>query len=96
MVSNNHYFTYAGSSGGYLAVIRKIERPDWFIVATVEENAISKKNLESIRTSVKTMILVSLILGLAALIGFYYFIIRPILELIRLTRQVERGILISR
>ncbi|MCY9670510.1 sensor histidine kinase [Paenibacillus alginolyticus] len=90
MNEGKNLFSYSNKSGGYLVVARKIDHTNWYLVAKVDELEIIK-NLDAIRTSIKGMTLFSITLGIMALIGFYWVIIRPIIELTRITIQVEQG-----
>jgi two-component system sensor histidine kinase YesM len=90
MAKGKNLISFSNTSDQYVIIARKIPRTNWYVVAKVDEWEIVK-NLDAIRTSIKGMIVFSTMMGIMALAGFYWFIIRPILALTEITMQVEQG-----
>lgn len=82
--------SFSNTQDKYVMVAQKISALNWYVVFKVDEWEIVK-NLDAIRTSIKAMILFSVIMGMLALVGFYWFLLRPILKLTRVTLLVEQG-----
>jgi two-component system sensor histidine kinase YesM len=82
--------SFSNGSKHDVVVARKIPQTDWYVVAEVDEWEIVK-HLDAVRTSIKGMIVLSSLMGMIALAGFYWFIIRPISALTEVTMQVEQG-----
>ncbi|MFC5447386.1 sensor histidine kinase [Paenibacillus aestuarii] len=80
--------TEAGTS--YIVFSQPMKSTGWSIVAMIKDQAIVQKT-DAIKASLKFLILVILIFGLLALIGFELAMIRPMLELSRQTSRLKKG-----
>lgn len=74
----------------YLAFSSAIESTDWHIVALIPERTV-KEQFKGITWTMAIILIGILLLGITALIGFQYTIIRPILRLKKETNRVSRG-----
>ncbi|WP_342504790.1 histidine kinase [Sporosarcina sp. FSL K6-2383] len=83
-------YSYKKDKSGYLSVKKKLEGTNWLSVAVVDEGELVKE-LYAVRASIKNMIVLLLVLGIIAFIGFYRSYIKRITELTRQTMQVEKG-----
>ncbi|MBM7579643.1 cache domain-containing sensor histidine kinase [Jeotgalibacillus terrae] len=83
-------FTYEQDGESYHAVIQPLDHTNLTLIATVDNSSI-KQGLSGLRTMIQLMIIVLILLGIAAMIGFYHFNIKRIIELTDQTEKVERG-----
>lgn len=83
-------FLYSFKGKRYLVATRVIERSGWTLVTMIDEGVILK-DLRGIGYWIIVFVVLSMILGVIAVAGFYYTIIRPVLNLTDKTRQVEHG-----
>lgn len=83
-------FRYEQAGITYLVVSREMNKTGWYIVAMMKEEEILKE-MQGIRVQFLATIMLSMLLALFVLIGFYYFMIRPVLELTKGTVRVEKG-----
>ncbi|BFT74745.1 sensor histidine kinase [Paenibacillus sp. P36] len=83
-------FTYELDGASYLTFHQSMENTGWQVVAMVPE-ATMNENTAGLKFIMLLIIVATLILGLAALIGFHYTIILPILRLKRETGRVKQG-----
>ncbi len=90
MKRNELGFRYKKQGRNFVVVSKKIESTNWFLIAMLDEARILKET-EQVKNSYRMMIIAMLLLGMIVLAGFYYAIVRPIMNLIRETRKVERG-----
>jgi two-component system, sensor histidine kinase YesM len=88
--SKKNSFVYSIEGERYLVAARVIERNGWQLVTMVNENAILQ-DLRGIGYWIVVFLLLSIGLGALAVTGFYFTIIRPILNLTDKTREVEHG-----
>ncbi|PPA69145.1 cache domain-containing sensor histidine kinase [Jeotgalibacillus proteolyticus] len=83
-------FTYEQQGESYHAVVQPLENTDLTVVATVDNESI-RQGLSGLRTMIQLMIVVLAALGIAAMIGFYHFNIKRIIELTDQTEKLEKG-----
>lgn len=83
-------FLYSFKGHRYLVAARVIERSGWTLVTMIDERAILK-DLRGIGYWIIVFLILSMILGVIAVAGFYFTIIRPVMNLTDKTRQVEHG-----
>ncbi|MCY9661803.1 sensor histidine kinase [Paenibacillus chondroitinus] len=74
----------------YVVFSQPMKSTGWYIVAMVKDQTIVQKT-EAIKASLKFLILIILIFGLIALIGFEFAMIRPMLELSKQTSKLKKG-----
>ncbi len=83
-------FQYSADEKDYLVVKRSIADVNWNLIAVVNEKSVANQ-LAQISALIRNMVITLTILGLVALFGFYYSIIRRIIDLTRKTeRMVKR------
>ncbi|RAU95338.1 sensor histidine kinase [Paenibacillus sp. YN15] len=87
---NQTRFGYVLNGRSVAVVSQFIEGTDWNMVAVLDQAAIME-NLKGMQSYLVLMIGLVLALGIAASFGFYWAIIRPVTDLIRETRRVEKG-----
>jgi two-component system, sensor histidine kinase YesM len=63
---------------------------NWYMVATIDKQQIVNE-FDSVLSFIAYMLLICTFLGAIAFTGFYYFNIRPILDLTEETQRVEKG-----
>ncbi|MGY4688650.1 sensor histidine kinase [Salibacterium sp. K-3] len=63
---------------------------DFYLVSVVKEKFVLEE-LSDIRNTMETIVIATIILGAAAIIGFFITVLKPIIELIRETKRVEKG-----
>ncbi len=83
-------FQFISHQESYYAVSRYIETIDLYIVSVVSEEYILTE-MSGIRTTFGYMMVIAILMGLMTFAGFIFFVVRPILELTRETKRVERG-----
>ncbi|NWQ41886.1 sensor histidine kinase [Bacillus sp. EB106-08-02-XG196] len=88
--SDKTSFIYSVDGEQYLVAARVIERNGWQLVVMVNEGAILQ-DLRGIGYWIIVFFIISMGLGVLSLVGFYFTILRPILNLTDKTRQVEHG-----
>ncbi|MDD9268966.1 sensor histidine kinase [Paenibacillus sp. GCM10023248] len=86
----NKVFSLEEDGVSYIVFSQRMKSTGWNIVALVKDQAIVQKT-EAIKASLKFLILIIVILGLLALIGFEFAMIRPMLELSRQTQRLKKG-----
>lgn len=74
----------------YLTFHRVMETTDWDVVVMIPESIVQKETF-TLRVIMTVVLIVVLLLGLVALLGFHYTIIRPILRLKQETNRVKLG-----
>nr|WP_145156892.1 sensor histidine kinase [Paenibacillus terrae] len=74
----------------YLTLYNRIENTDWTIISMIPEVKVNQE-FRSVKILMIFIIAVIQLLGLTALIGFHYTIIRPILRLKKETNRVTYG-----
>lgn len=80
-------FKYSSNHQEYLLVTRKIEDSNWSLSAIVNESKIAE-DFGDIKTLVLIMIIILTILGMLALIIYYYTNIKRIIKLSEITKHV--------
>jgi two-component system, sensor histidine kinase YesM len=88
--SKKNSFVYSLEGERYLVAARVIERNGWQLVTMVHEGAILE-DLRGIGYWIIVFLILSIGLGVLSVIGFYFTILRPILNLTDKTREVEHG-----
>ncbi|MGQ4668483.1 cache domain-containing sensor histidine kinase [Metabacillus halosaccharovorans] len=83
-------FYYSMNDEDYLVSTTEIESNGWKLVTMIDEKTILKE-LRGVSNTIFLFLIVAVVLGLIAIIGFYYTIINPILDLTKKTKQVEEG-----
>ncbi|MCM3443070.1 sensor histidine kinase [Metabacillus halosaccharovorans] len=83
-------FYYSINDEEYLVSTTEIESNGWRLVTMIDEQTILKE-LRGVSNAIFIFLIVAFVLGLIAIIGFYYSIINPILDLTKKTKQVEEG-----
>jgi len=83
-------FEHLESGQSYLAMAKSVDDMDWLLVVMLDKEKIVRET-EQVKRTYSIMIAAMLLMGMAALLGFYFTLIRPILQLIVETRKVERG-----
>ncbi|PJW20102.1 sensor histidine kinase [Geobacillus thermodenitrificans] len=83
-------FSYEIKGQEYLAVKKSIEGTDWYLVVTVQTESIVRE-LYHLLSTMTSLLLVLLLLGIVALVFFYRSILRRIKELTIQTEEVEKG-----
>ncbi|MFC0215369.1 sensor histidine kinase [Paenibacillus chartarius] len=90
MSRGTQLISYANEADGSVIIARSIPHTSWYVVARIDEAEIIS-HLDSIRTAMKGMIIFSVMMGIVAFAGFYWFIMRPIIALTESTIRVEQG-----
>ncbi|WP_066191458.1 sensor histidine kinase [Gracilibacillus timonensis] len=83
-------FQFTSHDENYYAASRYIDSIDLYIISVVSEAYILSE-MGGIRTSFGYMMAIAILMGLLTFAGFTFFVVRPILELTRETKRVERG-----
>ncbi|WP_026702642.1 sensor histidine kinase [Salibacterium aidingense] len=86
--SNQSIFQYSINREKSHIVSEKVE--DFYLVSVVKEKFVLEE-LSEIRNIMKSIVIATVALALIAIIGFFITILRPIMELIRETKRVEKG-----
>ncbi|GIP32834.1 sensor histidine kinase [Paenibacillus sp. J2TS4] len=84
------FFSDGSPRGAYLQIVREVGTTGWELIALIDRARI-ESHAQGIRDSILLILGVLLLLGLAALCGFHWTIIRPILELRKQTMRLEGG-----
>lgn len=82
--------TYEVNGQRYLTLYNRMENTDWKVVAMIPEAKVSEE-FRGIKMTMLVILSAIMLLGLTALIGFHYTIIRPILRLKKETSKVTYG-----
>ncbi|MCI1777935.1 MAG: sensor histidine kinase [Paenibacillus lautus] len=82
--------TYRHNGEAYLTFHQRMENTDWTIVSMVPKAALDQ-DVRGVSILMQVILIGILLLGLLALIGFHYTIIRPILRLKIETNRVKLG-----
>lgn len=82
--------TYEVNGQRYLTLYNRMENTDWKVVAMIPESKVSEE-FRGIKMTMLVILTAIMLLGLTALIGFHYTIIRPILRLKKETSKVTYG-----
>lgn len=82
--------TYEVNGQRYLTLYNRMENTDWKVVAMIPEAKVSEE-FRGIKMTMLVILTAIMLLGLTALIGFHYTIIRPILRLKKETSKVTYG-----
>jgi two-component system sensor histidine kinase YesM len=82
-------FEYEQDGRAFFTLSKPMKGMDWVLVVLLDKARILKET-DQVKRSYTIMLAAMLLLGIVALIGFYYTIIRPILQLIVETRKVGR------
>lgn len=81
---------YSIDDKNYLVVKRPITDVNWNLIAVVNEKSVANQ-LAKISSLIRNMVIILTILGLVVLFGFYYSLVRRIIDLTRKTeRMVKR------
>ncbi|GGE26094.1 histidine kinase [Pullulanibacillus camelliae] len=86
---NQVNFNYKAQGHHYLAVSKKVKGIDWYLVALVSKNKIDQ-SLIHIRELMRDTFIILILLGLIALVGYYFSDIRRIIALTHSTKQLEQ------
>lgn len=84
------FVKYRMGNENYMAFYRPMENTGWNIVAMIPESIVNKETAD-VRTVMMVILAAILLLGLSALLGFQYTIIRPILRLKNEANRVRLG-----
>ncbi|WP_407270957.1 sensor histidine kinase [Radiobacillus sp. PE A8.2] len=82
--------TFKTDNDTYLLTKNKINGTDWYSVILVNESEVVE-GLYNVRSLITNMIILLIILGGIAFVGFYVFNIKRIIELTDQTKQLEGG-----
>ncbi|MGM0921375.1 MAG: sensor histidine kinase [Bacillota bacterium] len=82
--------SYKEKNENYNVIIKSVEGTDLVILGIVNEDSVAE-GISGMRGSIRSMMIVLTLFGLIALIGFYHFNIRRIMELADQTKQLEKG-----
>lgn len=82
-------FDYTAHGRHYLMVSKKVHGIDWYLTALVSKNKIDQ-SLVHIRKLMRDTFIILTLLGLIALVGYYFSDIRRIIALTRSTKQLEQ------
>ncbi|MEF2964890.1 sensor histidine kinase [Paenibacillus sp. M1] len=83
-------FNYSLGSKDYLTLYKPVENTGWNVVAMIPEATVAGE-FRDVKVMMLFILIAILLLGLAALIGFHYTIITPILRLKKETNRVAHG-----
>ncbi|PYI55475.1 cache domain-containing sensor histidine kinase [Paenibacillus flagellatus] len=86
----NAPFRYESGGESYLVFARSMKATGWSVVAMIPEGSIVGQT-QHVKSTLRTLLIVMLLLGLIALVGFEFAIIRPILELRKETHRLKKG-----
>lgn len=87
---NASYMKYKVDNRSYMAFYRPMENTGWSIVAMIPESIVNQETA-NVRSVMAVILAAILLLGISALVGFQYTIIRPILRLKNETNRVKLG-----
>jgi len=87
--NNQEKFDYMAHGHRYLMVSKKVHGIDWYLTAIVSKNKIDQ-SLVHIRKLMRDTFVILTLLGLIALVGYYFSDIRRIIALTRSTKQLEQ------
>ncbi|MFD0868674.1 cache domain-containing sensor histidine kinase [Paenibacillus residui] len=88
--ASSFYSGKGPNAGSYLQIIREVGATGWQLIALIDRARI-ESHAQGIKASILLILGVMVLLGLAALFGFHWTIIRPILELKKQTMRLEGG-----
>ncbi|MFB5267145.1 sensor histidine kinase [Paenibacillus enshidis] len=84
------FFSYKLQQSSYLTFYHEMKNTDWTVVAMVPQSVLDNE-LRGVKWTMNLILCSILLLGLTALFGFHYTIIRPILRLKKETNRVKLG-----
>ncbi|MDP4098238.1 sensor histidine kinase [Paenibacillus sp. P96] len=84
------YVRYKVKQSSYLTFYHQMKNTGWSVVAMIPQSALDKE-LSGVKRTMNLVLCSILLLGLSALYGFHYTIIRPILRLKKETNRVKLG-----
>lgn len=90
LASGRGDLTYEVEGKHYLTIYNRMENTDWQVIAMIPEDKVAEE-FHGIKLTMLVILTAILLLGLTALIGFHYTIIRPILRLKKETNKVTYG-----
>lgn len=90
LLSGGGSFTYEIDQVRHLVVYNQVENSDWKVIAAIPESEVASE-FRGIKLTMLFILIAILLLGLTALIGFHFTIIRPILRLKKETTRVASG-----
>ncbi|WP_246061842.1 cache domain-containing protein [Paenibacillus oralis] len=91
LASGRGDLTYEVEGKRYLTIYNRMENTDWQVIAMIPEDKVAEE-FRGIKLTMLVILTAILLLGLTALIGFHYTIIRPILRLKKETNKVTTEI----
>ncbi|MFM9280456.1 sensor histidine kinase [Paenibacillus jiagnxiensis] len=86
----NGFVSYNLKHSSYLTFSHEMKNTGWTVVAMVPQSVLDNE-LRGVKWTMNLILCSILLLGLAALFGFHYTIIRPILRLKKETNRVKLG-----
>lgn len=86
----NGFVTYNLKHSSYLTFYHEMKNTGWTVVAMIPQSVLDKE-LRGVKWTMNLILCSILLLGLTALFGFHYTIIRPILRLKKETNRVKLG-----
>jgi two-component system sensor histidine kinase YesM len=86
----NGFVSYNLKHNSYLTFYHEMKNTGWTVVAMVPQSVLDKE-LRGVKWTMNLILCSILLLGLTALFGFHYTIIRPILRLKKETNRVKLG-----
>ncbi len=87
---HDSFMKYKIGNRNYMAFYRPMENTGWNIIAMIPESIVNKETAK-VRSVMAVILAAILLLGLSALLGFQYTIIRPILRLKNEANRVKLG-----
>ncbi|MDG0813494.1 histidine kinase [Cohnella rhizosphaerae] len=84
------YMKYKADNRSYMAFYRPMENTGWNIIAMIPESIVNRETA-TVRNVMAVILAAILLLGISALAGFQYTIIRPILRLKNEANRVKLG-----
>ncbi len=88
--SKNNFITYSVKGERYLTLYKGMENTGWKVIAMIPEAKVDEE-FRDVKIIMVVILAAILLLGLTALLGFHYTIIRPILRLKKETNRVANG-----
>ncbi|NOU98663.1 cache domain-containing sensor histidine kinase [Paenibacillus planticolens] len=82
--------TYRHNGTTYAVIHRNMQINGWKLVAMVPQETITEQT-NALKSSVRTLLITIVFLGILALIGFFVAIIRPILAITKQTARLSKG-----
>ncbi|MFC7063365.1 histidine kinase [Halobacillus seohaensis] len=82
--------SYQEDSTDYNAVTQPVQDTDLVVLGIVNEESVAE-GINGIQGSIRVMMIVLTVFGILALLGFYHFNIKRIIDLGKQTQQVEKG-----